>query len=322
MDLFASEVQYVSHVAPIWHALEPSERGLFHVTTDRAHHEAIRQGIPKDRIEYDRPRGEGNPVVLASFSDYQVTKKRPIVLLEHGSGQTYQGITHPSYSGGDERDRVALFLCPSKAVADRNGVRYPNASRAVIGAPVLDKFHTRPFSPEPNTIAISTHWECPLVPETRSALAHFVPALPEVCERFHVLGHAHPRIYSRVKKIWEKVGAEPVEHFDEVMERAQLYVCDNSSTLVEFASTGRPIVFLSAPWYRREVEHGGRFWDWPKGQIHVEEPGDLLTGIAQALSDPPQIRQARERMVQTVYAHTDGLAAHRAAEAIREVFGG
>ena len=49
--------------------------------------------------------------------------------------------------------------------------------------------------------------------------------------------------------------------FDEVMERSTLYICDNSSTLYEFASTGRPVVVLNAPWFRRDIEHGLRFWE-------------------------------------------------------------
>ena len=51
-------------------------------------------------------------------------------------------------------------------------------------------------------------------------------------------------------RFYEAHGIEYVPDFDDVLRRADVYACDNSSTLYEFASTGRPVVVLNAPWYR------------------------------------------------------------------------
>jgi len=113
----------------------------------------------------------------------------------------------------------------------------------------------------------------------------------------------------------------PEATYKDVMERATLLIADNTSMLPEFASTGRPVLFLNSPQYRRDVNHGGRFYEWPEGQVSVDDPADLIAGVHAALEDPQHVQAARSRMVDSVYAHTDGFAAERAADAIIELLG-
>src|SRR5690606_19702269 len=89
-------------------------------------------------------------------------------------------------------------------------------------------------------IAISFHWNCAVSFETRPAWRHYRRALPHLARRFRILGHGHPRMLSRLRSSYERLGIEVVPDFDEVCRRADLYVCDGVSTLYEFASTGRP----------------------------------------------------------------------------------
>ncbi len=133
---------------------------------------------------------------------------------------------------------------------------------------------------------------------------------------WELLGHGHPRAYGALRRRWRELGIEAVPDFADVLDRADLLVLDNSSAGPEFASTGKPVLWLNSPAYRRHVHHGGRFWLWPEGQVTVDHPDDLLAGIERALADPPDVALARAAMVAGIYAYTDGHAAERAAAAI------
>lgn len=175
-------------------------------------------------------------------------------------------------------------------------------------------------------VALTFHWHCSLVPEMDWAFRHYDAALPALVAAAEVrgwelLGHGHPRAYGALVRRWKALGIEAVPSFADILDRASVLCGDNTSALPEFASVGKPVVWLSAPWYRRDVDHGSRFWTWPAGQVCVDEPEDLVSGIERALADPPEVQAAREAMVRSVYAFTDGHAAERAAAAIVERLG-
>lgn len=270
-------------------------------------------------------RGRTGPVVTASVNDARLVQKsgRPQVFCEHGAGQSYSS-EHPSYAGGrGGRQNVRLFLCPNEAVAERNRAAYPQAEVATVGCPKLDTWHRAPRKrkADPPVVVISFHWDCQVCPETRWAFPHYRQGLGAVARdpRWQLIGHGHPRALSALRGHYATLGVEVVEQFAEVVARADCYVCDNSSTMFEFASLGRPVVVLNAPWYRREVEHGLRFWEAAGVGVQCDEPEDLPEAIALALQDTPAQRKARRAGVALAYAYTDGHAAERAAEAILEV---
>lgn len=304
------------------------------------------------------PIPEALPIVVASWGDALAARGRPVCLVEHGAGQSYVDDdgqrSSAGYSGGEGRGMVGLFLCPSETVARRNAERYPAATAAVVGCPKLDEWHRRmpcccaeadgqPFpemlapyevaevcdwhgaesrycsQPEQRpVVAVSFHWDNAHWPESRSALPVFGPALVPLAERYHVIGHAHPRAVQNVRRAYRKAGVEFVEHFADVLDRADLYVCDNSSTIFEFASTDRPVVLLNAPWYRRDVEHGLRFWSHADVGCQVDRPRDLVDVVTYALTDPPAVADRRREVVADVYDACDGRAAERAAAALAE----
>jgi hypothetical protein len=114
---------------------------------------------------------------------------------------------------------------------------------------------------------------------------------------------------------WDSFGVETVDSFDEIMERADLYVADNTSTLYEFASLDRPVVVLSPPFYRRDVKHGLRFWDHVPG-VQVSHPDELDAALHEAWADFPARAALRHKAVEAAYGVMDGQAARRAREHI------
>lgn len=306
IDFFASQPNYFDHLVPIWHALPIEQRGTFGVSNGTLIHRAQLEGISAQRGL--APKGL---LVVAGHSDLVPFKHLPCVLVEHGAGQRYLGVENGSYAGGPGRENVRLFLCPRDDVAQANLERYPQASAQVVGSPILDR--VPPVYDETLPPGVSFHWACALAPETRPALPHYQKALRSL----DFVGHGHPRTWKRIHHLWWSMGKESEENFAELMDRTSVYVMDNSSTIFEAAALGKPVVLLNAPWYRRDVEHGLRFWSEAEIGIQVDEPWDLEGAIQDALRD--ERRDLREKVVSRVYPMLDGQASIRAAKAIGEV---
>jgi len=202
-----------------------------------------------------------------------------------------------------------------------------------VGCPKLDPWH-RSASPSyaggpgheevrQRVVAVTFHWACSLVPETQWALPHYRPALTPLLAALRgvgadLLGHGHPRAWRPLRAEWGRLGVPAVADAARVLDQADVLVGDNTSLLYEFASLGRPVVVLNAPWYRRHVEHGLRFWNHVPGR-QVDHPDELPGAVLAALADPDGDRTVREAAVAAAYAHIDGRAAARAAAAIMEV---
>ena len=314
IDAYASQPHYAVHMAPILRALKELG-GLGAVrATMRAAPAFIQNGLDVDVS----PPDTGRRTLVASYRDLWQCGDGPHVFLEHGAGQTYSNDS-PSYSGGRGRDAVELFVCPSVEVAARNLERYPRARAIPVGVPALDDWHSGRREYRSEAVAISFHWDCHVAPEARWAWPHYRAFLPALARKYRVIGHAHPRVFRQLAPEYAKLGIEPVESFDEVLARASVYVCDNSSTIFEFATTDRPVVLMNAPWYRRNVEHGLRFWRQAGVGIQVSAGSDLEAGIEWALNRDPMVEHERRRVVSEVYVATDGQAARRAAAAIEEL---
>jgi hypothetical protein len=323
IDALASERHFVDHLAPVWHALPDGLRGRF-LVADRA---LLRHAAARG-IDASPATRTAAPLLVASYGDQKRGRRfgaTSFAFLEHGAGQSYGGdprsAQHGSYAGGRDRDDAALFLVPNERAAARWHATYPGAEVHVVGSPKIDELPARAPGPGP-VVAISFHWPCAIAPEARTAFPHYRTALPAIARRFRVLGHGHPRFMPRLAPVYRTIGIEPIDDFDEVLRRADMYVADNSSTLFEFAATGRPVVVLNAPWYRRHVDHGLRFWDAATVGSQVDEPWDLVATVERALADPPDQRVERERVVAYVYARPLGGAARAAAEAIAEWLAG
>lgn len=306
IDLLYSEAKCLAHAEPAWLALPEALRG------ERIDRSQPRPGVHPSRMA-DRA------VLVASFNDATAAHRRGyrrIALLEHGVGQSYEGHTSRAYPGGPGRDIVSLFLSPNETAASRDRAAYPGVRVVVVGCPKLDTLPARDDSPGP-VVAISFHWSQKSPPELRSALPHYLEALPALAERLTLIGHYHPMAARAVLPVYRRLGIEIVDSFEDVCRRADVYVADNTSTLYEFASTGRPVVVLNAPWYRRDVEHGLRFWVAAGVGIEVDAPDLLVAAVERALetANDPERRGWREAVLDIVYGRRKG-ASKRAAKAL------
>lgn len=289
IQVLASETHYLDHVQPVIDALPTGYARLA-----RSARELTRDA----------------PVLVASWKDYKATAhlKLSVIFSEHGVGYTYQG-NHHAYAGGPGRERVTLFLNANARVATRNQNAYPDAEHALTGSPRLDILARIPQAR--STVTFSWHWDCHITPETRTAFPHYKQHLKHLTG--NLAGHAHPRAWAMVTPTYGRLGWAIQETFPDVVADAALYVCDTSSTIYEAAALGIPVVVLNSPRYRRDVEHGLRFWqDIPGPQVN--HPSELAATIEAALTDDTWAEE-RHRVTGLLYPHR-GQAAARAADAI------
>ena len=277
--------------------------------------------LPSQRHLFDIP---DDVALVASHMDMarairSTSKRRPsrVILAQHGAGQSYGGDPRSdhvaAYPGGAGNDAVGLFLVPNEHAAQRWRDRYPAAAVSVVGCPKLDTLPAREPGPGP-VVALSFHWGPQFIPEVRSALEWHRSGLRALAEQFTVIGHAHPRRHNPAG-LYRRLGIEFVPDFADVCRRADVLVADNTSVLFEFASTGRPVVVMNAPWYRRDVTHGLRFWDASTVGPQADQPGELVDAVTRALALDPADASARNDAVDLAYAYRTG-AAQRAADAI------
>lgn len=333
IDAIACERQFLDHAAPVWLVLPESVRGTFHVAEglqERARGLGIEPTVidatALRRTPQQPARDHGRLCLVASIGDTKIGRRLgygPFVRLEHGAGQGYRDDRSGSYAGSRGNEDAALVLVPNEYAATLWRRTYPGARVEVVGSPVLDRLPRREPGSGP-VIAMSWHWPGPGYAGT--AWGEYRGVLPDLMARYQVIGHQHPnwlqRSFAGPPSAWyAKLGIPFVEEFDDVCRQADVYVADNTSTLWEFASTGRPVVVVNSRAWSRQVQHGLRFWDAANVGVNVDKPADLVAAVERALEDPPEVQAAREAALDIVYAYRSG-AAQRAAAAISAWLGG
>jgi len=356
IDFFARRAHFVEHIAPVWKALDPEARGAFYVSAYlRQYAEAqglevvpVLPRLPADPLS-GAPNGP-NPLLTCAYGDmlaaYKVRPQRPFILMEHGVGLTFN---NPSYAGGlGLRRQVALFLVPNEHTRLANARVMPLTPQAIVGVPKLDEWAeaaalaTHVVLPGPSasargggsmpphvgspctsgrrpTVCISFHWNgAHIAPEAGNAFQHYAGILPELAqdEAFTLIGHGHPK-FRDLEQHFLGMGIRFVRDFRDVMEQADVYVNDSSSTLYEFCVTGKPVVILNAPQFRKNVHHGIRFWEYSDVGPQVNQPGELRAAIEQAIAEPDVYQVQREKAVQDLYPYL-GESSARAARCIED----
>lgn len=302
IDTYVSAPWYLDHLRPIIAALGDAAGAVFEGRMLRA------RPTPKDIA------------LVASYGDLKIARAvgyKRFVLAQHGAGQSYSS-TYPSYPGGRDHADVGLFLVPNDHAAMRWKAAYPKARVAVVGCPKLETLPGREPGPGP-VICISFHWDFRHAPETLSATREYLYVLKPLAELYSVIGHGHPKRRD-LDRIYRQAGIEFVPDFDDVCRRADLYIADNSSTMFEFAATGRPVIVMNSRQYRPEANHGLRFWDAAGIGINVWTPRELARSIDVALECRPADVAAREQALDLVYSprHATGQLAADAILAYAE----
>lgn len=318
VDFYCSMEHYIDHVYPVFQAMFRRRGHLCIVPRRTMFDRAAWYGINARNCH---PLHSDNLVVVAGGTD--LSGMRRAALLEHGAGQQYKDLTHVSWGGGTERDAVEMFIVPNQTVAYANRTRYPNTPN-VIAAPRVEHLliQTAATRGKRDLIVFSRHWSSALTPELQSSWPHHFVAIREFCLQNpdRVALHFHRRCEDVGRSLAREWDIPYIETFDEVVSRAALYVSDSSSTGFEFAAMPgyRPVVWLNAPHYRRDVEQGLRFWRHVDVGDQCDEPGDLPAAIDNALTWPAWRVEQQAEHVRRVFPYIIG-SAERAARAIEAI---
>jgi len=323
INCLAGEPQFVDHLAAVWKAFPKSQQGIFWVRSNEAKYACERHGIhPRKWVN----RASPNTVILcASLGDLNRIHNAggTSVLMEHGAGQTYN-VNHGSYAGGKApaRDANKLFLVPGVVPAKKLKTVHPDAKIYEIGCPKLDRYVTkekRPVGDKPK-VAISFHWNCNVTPETSWAFPYFKQHIKKLAksDSFELYGHSHPRGRQFVQPFFQALKIPFLVNFDEVLKTADVYVCDNSSTIFEAAASHLNVVLLNSPKYRKNINHGLRFWECSTIGPQVETTDNLEDKIWESVRYNKKQYENTEKALNTVYTIRDGTSSKIAAEIIRK----
>ena len=300
---YASEPHYRDHLTPITNRFVTEGRG-----GDRL-------------IKYvDTPVGlpAGSWVLVAGRRDARKAKQHRTILVEHGAGQ-YYGID----AGGPEtpHTNVELFIAPNQAVADRGETMFPNAERISVGSPHVERLHGSRESWIGERIPVlAFHWDSTVAPEARSAFGHYRGIFPYLADVVpDLVGHCHPRQINLIKPVYEQAGIVFEDDWIRLARRTSVLIVDNSSIMWEAAALDIPIVVLNAPHYRRDVNHGLRFWDHANVGLQVNDPDQLVDAIAWTLQNPGTSKEARAIAAAAVYDQPYTGATQRAIAAVQHV---
>jgi hypothetical protein len=254
---YTSRPQYRRHVDAVWKHLPPEMRGT-----------QVTRGTT-DRLPYN------DIVMVGGAVDFGAVSQQ-MIYVEHGAGQAYVDLkddVSAHYHGGEHPPRVIGYICPNQKVADSWG-----RPAVAVGCPALDEIE-RKYQPTPK-VAITFHWNAwKVCPEARSARDHYAEDLHTIVQwirsdDMEPIGHWHPND-STTKMMWDHLGVPTEPDPDVVLERANMLIVDNSSLGYEAAALGINVLWLNAPWYRRDVNHGLRFWDLVPGP-QFEDVYDLV----------------------------------------------
>lgn len=297
----ASHEHYLEHLSVIHSRLPESLRGeLLYVY--------------RPKIRDFRHWHRDDVVLVAGYSDVDAAFGRRVIYVEHGAGQRYDSpnpAARRHYHGSDHPENVVGYIAPRRDVAASWG-----RPAFAAGSPVCDPYEL--FSAE-RVAAITFHWNAsaPIrvgVPEAGTAFDHYAPQMKHIVaelqvEGWEVIGARHPR-FNAMRGFWDRLGVREVSAA-EIRRRAQLLIADNTSLMYEMAYLGRDVITLNAPWFRRDVEHGLRFWEWVPG-LQVNDPYELIDVIGELDKGVAAVQLG---LTEYVYgkALSDGLDGQRAA---------
>ena len=304
VDAWLSSTHYFDHAVPILNALSPDALGTIY-TPPKVQKHAAALG---HRVVVRSPPDNAKPILIAGGSDLPIIGNRPCALLEHGAGQSYGDVNHPSYAVGAGRDRVDLFLCPNSSIAARNQARYPDAQYEVYGSPRVEAMRHNLPGAVPGTV-VAFHWPCRISVESSNAwvpFSNYLSLWSRIDELAPLSVHAHPRFADHVRRFCAE---KSIPYVEDPWLAGSLLIADNTSLMYEWAALDRPVVCLNSPLWRRNVEHGLRFWSQVPGP-EVNDPIDIVDACRQSTSD--HWHHKRRDICSMVYPANNNSATHYA----------
>ena len=251
-----------------------------------------------------------DPVLLVlSYSWVNVLNKAKLdtIFLEHGAGQTY--ITDNISWNRGECQYIKLALVPNGHCA--KAFEKSNIEAQIIGCPKIRDDYEFSENEKP-LVVFSWHWECKVLPETLGSFDYWKDEILNLKDKFNIAIHAHPVMSRRVALWCKRNDLRFIKQFDDVVKEADLYCMDNSSTLFEFARIGKPVLVLNPPWFRRDVEHGLRFWELSNIGVNCNDVSELEVCLEKALKN----QNYNSNLSNVVYPYIGKEATEKAVEAI------
>lgn len=243
--------------------------------------------------------------IVASYGNVRELSKPylpdiPFALIEHGAGQSYDSKI-PGWCRGSNKymHRVKLFMATNKYCLEPFKKNNPEVKAKIIGCPKIDWVEKKPMTTDDPLIVFSWHWSCNSLPETLGGFDYWKSEVVNVSKHFNVAIHGHPRLQGDTEPFCLQNNIRFIKDFNEVLATADIYAIDNSSTMFEFALTGRPIIVLNNPWFRRDVNHGMRFWEFSNIGVNCDSRLDLMDSIDECLDD--EYEANRERISSLIY---------------------
>ena len=327
VDFLATEKHFFDHSVPIFKKLPEDYRGTFFVGSAIYGHAKrhLNEKYLKTTTKY--PLESSREYVLVNaVGDLRKAGPKHVIYMEHGVGLSY-GNLNPSYcDSSGSRKHVKMFLCPNSYVFERVNRNFPTIAKKMVGIPYMDKYANRIFKVNKKnpTIVISFHWDCKGNNNfTRSAYNHYRNFIPKLKKEFpRLMGHGHPRILAELDVATYKPFDIPViRNFSDVVEKADLYMVDNSSTLFEFAFTNKPVVVMNCPYYNKKMKVNYRFWEYADIGVNVEPTHlqGIIDGIYEALEDSEEQQFKRKKAVEATFTFLDGKCTDRAVDALKKL---
>ena len=317
---YGSEAHYTDHVSAVMSALGDAE-GTFY-------------GYDLATLFREKPNRKSKDWwLVASVQDASalksIDKTTKVILIEHGVGQTYIGSTGANYIGPQRTRYADVFWMPNERAAALQSVSR-NAKVRVMYPHRLDLLQRirdteREKNPKPVVVFSFHHDQHGGCPEQRSAWRDWLPYVEDLLKEgnlpFEIMGHAHPREPNLFDE-WLKRGVSVLSDFTDVIRYADVYACDNSSTIYEAAGVGIPVVLLNGYSYRPAVKHGLRFYQYADvGLVATPRNHDpktmLLDAITRTLNENPQRERAVE-ICSKLFPRDASTAAELAAELMEE----
>lgn len=325
IGFLATESYYVDHLVSIWLALPKKARGPFFCSTS-ASEAVFRYGINHRKVvhltgnrkqiirQLKKHRFKG-PILTASFGNWRMVTaagfRNPYI--PHGQGGPSSGASTNVWETNAEK--LDLMLCPS-----HYAVLPPIVSAVICGQPKLDRWYGyKPKNQKP-ILALSFRWR-----DEHSALYHYLPYLKELKGRakeagIDLLGHGHPLKWKdEFLPLWKNLGIPYTPSFEQVLEKADVYAADCSSSSFEFVGLDRPIIFLDCPKYIGETR-APRFTMDRAGIIN-KRPIELIDDALKALEDPIEVATMRRDVADILHEGFVGEASRNAADSLLEFYG-